>query len=178
MSEETTTPDYANSGLTVRQAMLDHAKRYPEKSKRPDFIRWNGLRIKTSDVLMVPNKGVVEATFLHAKEGIEQGFDLKVNGWFCLQAGEQTPVLRTWKDDRYEDAVEYPFVSRDEQLWVWNVYKMKYPGGHVVEEKWTENAGFWVEIVSEVERIYHCSDGMATPPDFESLVFKIKIRPT
>jgi hypothetical protein len=128
-------------------------------------------------VLRVPNKGVVEAAFLQAKEGVEQGFDLKVNGWFCLKGGEQIPVLRTWKEDRYEDAVVYPFVSQDGQMWVWNVFKMEYPGGQVVEEKWTENAGFWVEMRSEVERIYHCSHGMATPPDFESLVFKIRIRP-
>ena len=55
------------------------------------------------------------------------------------------------------------------------VYKMKYSGGQVVEEKWTENAGMWVEQISPNERIYHCSDGMAHPPDFESLVFKITI---
>ena len=29
---------------------------------------------------------------------------------------------------------------------------MKYPGGQVVEEKWTENAGMWVEEVSPTER--------------------------
>jgi hypothetical protein len=52
---------------------------------------------------------------------------------------------------------------------------MRYPGGQVVEEKWTENAGMWVEQVTPYERVYHCSHGMANPPDFESLVFRVSI---
>ncbi len=60
---------------------------------------------------------------------------------------------------------------------VWNVYRMIYAGGLVVEEKWTENAGMWIEQDAPHERIYHCSHGMADPPDFESLVFKIGITP-
>ena len=103
---------------------------------------------------------------------------MEVSGWLQLEKGEQVSLLRTWRDDRYEDAVEYPFFTRDGQLWVWNVYKMRYPGGKVVEGKWTENAGFWVESVSDFERIYHCSHGMTTPPDFESLVFSVTIRPS
>jgi len=107
---------------------------------------------------------------------IEQGFDIEIdNGWLRLMNGEQISHLRTWKDECYEDTVEYPFFSADRRLWVWNVYKMIYPGGQVIEEKWTENAGFWVEELAEFERIYHCSHGMAYPPDFESLVFKIAI---
>jgi hypothetical protein len=168
--------DYANSGLTIRRAMLDHVRRFPNKAERPDFILWNGLYVKTSDSFAVPETGIVEATFLSSKEGVEQGFDLEVGGWFRLENGEQVPLLRTWKDDRFEDGVEYPFLSGGGKLWVWNVYKMRYPGGKVVEEKWTENAGFWVERKSDSERTYHCSHGMANPPDFESLVFAVKVR--
>ena len=53
---------------------------------------------------------------------------------------------------------------------------MQYASGQQVEEKWTENAGMWIEEISPTERIYHCSHGMAHPPDFESLVFKITIK--
>ncbi|HUV63274.1 MAG TPA: hypothetical protein VMW24_05205 [Sedimentisphaerales bacterium] len=174
----TTTRDYAESGLTIREAMLDHAKRFPNKAKRPDHILWAGHRIKTADVFHVPQRGIVRAEFLSAMEGVEQGFDIQLDGgWVELEQGEHVPHLRTWKDKDFDDVVEYPFFSPDERLWVWNVYKMKYPGGQIVEEKWTENAGFWIEHISENERIYHCSHGMATPPDFDSLVFKVRVNP-
>jgi hypothetical protein len=169
--------DYGTCGLTIQYAFLDHVKRFPDKTTRPSCIYWNGLRIKTSDLLVVPEQGVVEAEFLFSMGEIQQGFDLKVNGWFRLKAGDRVSILRTWKDDRYEDRVQYPFFSSDHKLWVWNVYKMRYPGGKEVEEKWTENAGFWVEEISALERVYHCSHGMANPPDFESLVFRVVIRP-
>ena len=54
--------------------------------------------------------------------------------------------------------------------------EMIHPGGQKVEEKWTENAGFWVEATGENERVYHCSHGMASPPDFDSLVYKVSIK--
>lgn len=169
--------DYAESNLTIREAMLDHVKRCPDKDERPDYVLWAGRRIKTSDVLHVPRNGIVRAEFLSAKDDVEQGFDLKVDGWFQLSNGERVSVVRTWKDERLPDVVEYPFFSRDGLMRAWNVYKMKYSGGQVVEEKWTENAGFWLEQMSEYERLYHCSHGMAKPPDFESLVFKVQIVP-
>jgi hypothetical protein len=167
--------DYGDSGLTIQYAMLDFVKRFPDKATTPPYILWNGLHVQTSDVFAIPHKGILRAEFLSAKGSIQQGFDLDLNGWLRLEAGEKVRLLRTWKDDLYEDVVEYPFFTRDGLLWVWNVYKMEYPGGQVVEEKWTENAGFWVEILSKFERIYHCSHGMATPPDFDSLVFKVGI---
>jgi hypothetical protein len=166
--------DYGGSGLTIREAMLDHANRHPDKRKRPEDILWHGLHLKTSDVFTVPEKGVVLAEFLSSRGDIEQGFDIKVDGWLALAEGEHVPLLRTWRDARFADVIEYPFFSRDGRLWVWNVYKMKR-GAEDIEEKWTENAGFWIEHVSEKERIYHCSHGMANPPDFDSLVFRIRV---
>lgn len=168
--------DYADSGMTIQEAMNDHATRFRDKKNRPRFLLWNGLRIWTSDSIPVPQRGVVQAEFLSAKRDIEQGFDIKVDGWIELAGGERVNHLRTWNDEKFEDVVEYPFFSGDGRLWVWNVYKMRYPGGQTVEEKWTENAGFWVEHVSKEVRIYHCSHGMAAPPDFESLVFRVSIR--
>jgi hypothetical protein len=177
MSKTVLVRDYADSGLTIQYAMLDHFKRFPDKSQRPDYVLWAGHQVKTGDALAVPRQGFVRCEFLSSKGDAEQGFDLKLDGWLRLEKGEQVSLLRTWNDARYERFVEYPFQSNDGLLWVWNVYKMKYPGGQVVEEKWTENAGMWVEEISPAERIYHCSHGMAHPPDFESLVVKITIRP-
>lgn len=167
--------DYASSGLTIRSALVDHFKRFPDRKRRPRHIIWDGKRIITSDLFAVPKKGIIQCEILSAKGNIEQGFDLKVDGGIRLPSGQEVTRLRTWDDLALESFVEYPFESNNGELWVNNVYKMKYPGGQIVEEKWTENAGMWVEKVSQNQRIYHCSHGMATPPDFESLVFRIAI---
>ena len=176
--KDATVRDYADSGLTIQYAMNDHAERFPDSKTRPKFLLWNGLRVWTSDSISIPREGVVRAEFLSADRSVRQGFDLKSHdGWFELAGGQRVSLLRTWKDSRHEDAVEYRFQSRDGLLWVWNVYEMTYPNGETVEEKWTENAGFWVESVSDCERIYHCSHGMAKPPDFDALVFKVSVTP-
>jgi hypothetical protein len=168
--------DYAGTGLTIQYAMLDQAKRFPDKNTRPKFLLWGGLRINTAGSISVPREGVVRGEFLSRKTDVEQGFDIKVEGWIQLAGGERVSLLRTWNDPRYVPTVAYPFYAKDGLLWVWNVYKMKYGGGQIVEEKWTGNAGFWVEKINEMERIYHCSPGMADPPNFDSLIFKIIVR--
>jgi hypothetical protein len=169
--------DYADSGLTIQYAMNDHATRFPNRRTRPRFLLWSGLTIWTSDSIPVPRQGIVRAEFLSGDSSVRQGFDLRIHdGWIDVGNGEPSPLLRTWWDERFEDVVEYPFCSRDGQLWVWNVYEMTYPSGEKVEEKWTENAGFWMETIHENERIYHCSHGMTKPPNFDSLVFKVSIR--
>ena len=169
--------DYSETGLTIQQAMVDHVKRHPDKGMRPGYILWNGSRVQTSDVLEVPSKGIVRAEFVYVTPGTRQGFEMKVDGGFRLAEGELVPILRTWKEDRFEDFVEYPYSSRNGQMFVWNIYEMIYPSGEKVVEKWTENAGVCVEFTSDCERIYHCSHGMANPPNFESLVFKLSFRP-
>jgi len=168
--------DYADTGMTIQRAMLHHCKRFADKATRPPFILWGGLHVKTGDSISVCTEGVVRGEFLTSKGDVEQGFDIDIQGWIQLTGGTKVTRLRTWNDPRYQSVVEYPYHSRDGHIWIWNVYRMRYPGGKIVEEKWTGNAGFWVEKVSEVERIYHCSHGMAKPPDFESLVFKVTMR--
>ncbi len=170
--------DYAESGLTIQYALLDRVQRLPNRGMRPVYILWGGRHVTTADVLPVPENGVVRVEILSSKDEVEQGFDLKVDGWIQLAQGDRVSLVRTWSDPRYEPVVEYPFLARDGRLHVWNVYKMKYGGGQVVEEKWTENAGMWVEKVSPTERIYHCSHGMARPPDFDSFLFRVSVRPS
>jgi hypothetical protein len=169
--------DYSKSGLTIQYAMLDQYKRFPDKKDRPDFLLWGGFHVHTADGIPVPKTGHVRGEFLSWKGDVEQGFDIDIKGWVELGDGKRVRRLRTWNDPRLPSTVAYPFHSKDGFIWVWNVYKMKYPGGQVVEERWTENAGMWVEEVSPTERIYHCSHGRASPPDFESLVFKITLLP-
>ena len=156
--------------------MLKAGKVRPPTRNEPLVIRWGDKWIQTSDAWQVPKSGVVRGEILSVRGDPDQGFDIKVDGWLKLSGGERVGTLRTWNDDRYEPSVEYRFHSDDGILRVWNVYKMRYPGGQVVQERWTENAGMWVERISEDQRVYHCSPGMASPPDFESLVFRVSVR--
>ncbi len=169
------TKDYGNTGLTIRSAFIDQLKRFPDLKTRPRSLLWNGRPIITADSIVVPMHGVVRGKIVVAKTSVEQGFDMDVDGGFQLEDGKWVHPLRTWNDRKYESVIEYPFESKDCLLWIWNVYKMSYKGGQVIEEKWTENAGMWVEELSPTERIYHCSHGMANPPDFECFVFKIRV---
>lgn len=168
--------DYAITGLDISQAKVDQAKRHPDKSTRPDYIIWGGNRVQTYDWWDVPKSGTIEVEFISALNSIEQGVDIKIDqGGIWLASGEEISVLRTWKDDHYEEIVRYLFHSLSGRLCIWNVYKVRHPNGHAEEEKWTGNAGFLVEHRGEHERIYRCSPGDASPPNFEALVFRVSV---
>lgn len=170
--------DYANKGITIADAMLDLAIRYPKKSTRPTYILWNGLSVTTADCFSVPVKGRVKIDILSKQSNVTQGIDIKVgNGAIRLMGGEEISLLRTWADDRYEDQVEYHFYSKSGILSIWNVYIIRFPNGKTRVEKWTGNAGFWIEYIDKCQRIYHCSNGCDESPNFNSLVFKITIVP-
>jgi hypothetical protein len=167
--------DYFNSGFDIQGAMIDQAQIFPKKEERPPFLLWNGLQIKTSDGFAVPEDGVVTATILSWRQDFEQGFDLKLNGWLGLEEGERISLLRTWKDDKYEDRVRYVYHCGNGILWFWNVYKRAWPGGRLTDEKWTGNAGFWIEELGKNRRIYHCSHGLTEKPDFSDLVVELVV---
>lgn len=165
--------DYSTTGLTIQQAMVADYHKNPGKSKRPRAIRWGTHQIQTVDAWDVPKNGRIRLEFLRCSGDIRQGVDIKLDGGIWLADGTCIPLLRTWRDRRFEDVVEYPYHAKDSIVQIWNVYKMTYPSGEVVEELMTRNAGFWIEKVSPNQRIYHCSHGICSPPDFESLVFRI-----
>ena len=170
--------DYAGSGLDIQAAMVDQVRRFPDKRMRPAFLLWDGVHVRTADAIHVPQEGMVTATVVSVESDVRQGFDLKFDdGWLELADGERVPLLRTWRDRRYEDTVTYPFVSRDGLLWFWNVFERTWPDDAVTEEKWTGNAGFWVERPEEYRRVYHCSHGLGERPDFGALIVEIRIEP-
>lgn len=168
--------DYSTLGVTIRTAILRAGSKRPPTRNQPIVIRWGKHLVQTTDVMAVPTRGVVRGEIVRVKGDPDQAFDLKVDGWIQLATGDKVSLLRTWNDSRYESVVEYPFHSKDRLLRIWNVYKMRYAGGQAIEEKWTENAGMWIEEISSTERIYHCSPGTASPPDFDAFVFKVSIR--
>jgi hypothetical protein len=165
--------DYALSGMSIQQAMIDCVR--SGKAGVPPRIRWGDRVVQTSDCIAVPASGRFRLEFLSAKQDLKQGVDVKVKGGVRLADGQEVTTLRTWNDPRYESAVEYTFVAQDENLWLWNVYEVVQPSGKAEATKWTDNAGFWIEEHGKNERTYHCSAGPCDPPDFEALVFKIRI---
>jgi hypothetical protein len=166
--------DYSITGLSIQEAMVMDIKKYPSKIKRPRSIRWGSHRIQSADLLNVPKKGVIRLEFLSwSNTTVKQAVDISLKGNLWLADGRGVSVLRTWLDPQFENFVEYPYTTKDSVIRIWNVYEMTYPAGQVIEERMTRNAGFWIEIVSPNERIYHSSHGLCDPPDFESLVFRV-----
>ena len=131
--------------------------------------------IQTSDCIDIPARGRLRLTILNGNHEIRQGVDLKVNGGIYLADGSKVDVLRTWNNPRYEDIVEYNFVSSDRKLFVWNVYEIANATQGVKDVKWTDNAGFWIEEDGQHGRTYHCSAGPCNPPDFDFFVFAVKL---
>ncbi|MBN2132737.1 MAG: hypothetical protein JW741_24770 [Sedimentisphaerales bacterium] len=176
MTETLAPIDYGSSGMSIQRAMLDHVRRFPRKSNRPPYILWGGKKVLTADELLVPQQGYLIGEFLSLKGDPDQGFDISIRGYIQLEDGERVQRLRTWNDPQYEPRVRYPFRSEDGTLRVWNVYRVARGKGKPVDERWTGNAGFWVEPISDLDKIYHCSPGTANKPDFESLVFRITVQ--
>ncbi len=169
--------DFASSGLDVQAAMVRAVKSYGKKIDGSCGILWNGRVVLGGDRIPCGKRGLVRLELLHFSEDVEQGVDLKVDGYFELLHGEKVPLLRTWADARYEDVVEYPYFSKSGLIHVWNVFKRRFPNGQTLEDRWTGNAGFWIEELSPTDRIYHCSHGMADAPDFEALRFRVSVFP-
>ena len=168
--------DFAESGLDIQSAMLRHAKAFPNPSTRPKTILWGSHEIRTSLKLSVPCAGTMSLRFLSPPDPIPQAIDIKIpSGGVKLRGGEVVPLLRTWQDERYEDSVEYEYEAPERCLFVWNAYRVDWPSGTVTEEKWTGNAGFWVDQKSDKTLVFHCSPGPIGRPDFERLVFELRI---
>lgn len=168
--------DYATTGMDIQSALVDRMSRYPDKNTRPDHILWGGLEVTTLQWLTVPKTGRITITLLDWKGDVEQAVDAKAEkGHLFLENGEKVELLRTWCDPRYEPVVSYPYTTKTGRLYVCNAFKRQWQNGRTVEDRWTGNAGFWVEKLSELDRIYHCSHGMTPRPDFTLLTFRATI---
>lgn len=167
--------DYEESGLSIQQAMIDMIQSKKNKMVSLPKVRWGNHLIQTSDCIRVSNKGRVRLEFLDGRDDFRQGVDIDVNGGFHLADGSKIKTLRTWRDSRYSNVVEYDFISSDDLLWVWNVYEVVYESKEAGVRKWTDNAGFWIEESLPHARVYHCSAGPCSPPDFEALVFRLTV---
>src|SRR5688500_1885383 len=167
--------DFGASGLSIQNALLIQAEHYPIGDPRRTTVLWNGRYVQTADRMTVPKHGTIRAQFLYSRSDVTQGFDVKVNGWIQLSDGSHVSMLRVWREPELPDVVEHSFFSEDQSLWIWNVYRSMYPGNIAIDEKWTGNAGFWIQEMSEVDRIYHCSYGLSDVPNFDDLIFRVAV---
>ncbi|RYH20375.1 MAG: hypothetical protein EON54_26420 [Alcaligenaceae bacterium] len=168
--------DYSTSGLDIGQAMLRaHKASGIRKLEHPARIVWVKIEVQTYDWIAVDAAARVRLELLSWRGTMRQGVDMQVDGGFVLADGSRVQLLRTWRDDRYEDSVSYDFTSRDGVLRVCNVSERILPTGKVVTDSLTGNAGMWIERISPDERIYRCSAAPCDPPDFESLTFRVLV---
>jgi hypothetical protein len=168
--------DYANSRLDIQHAML-HAFKVAgvRKLNNPARIVWGSVEVQTNDWIAVDAAATVHLELLSCRGALRQGVDMEVDEGFVLADGSRVKHLRTWRDDRYEDSLSYAFTSRDGVLRVWNVSERVLTSGEIVIDSLTGNAGMWIESISPDERIYHCSAALCDPPNFESLIFRVRI---
>jgi hypothetical protein len=167
--------DYAESGLTVREAMLDADERRSWPPGVPPKIRWGEHIICTADVIHVAPHGRLRLEFLERASAPRQAVDIDMKGGCVLADGRLIPRLRTMADPGLERVVEYEYHAADSKIRVWNSYEMRR-GASLVFEMWTENAAMWVEEIGPNEREYHCSPGPVRSPDFNALRFRLSWR--
>jgi hypothetical protein len=124
--------------------------------------------------MRVPERGQVRLEVLSRSRDPRQGADLDVVPGRIILARSEVPTLRTWFDEEYEDVVEYDYHSPRGLLRTCNVYEMTL-GGNVVEDRWGDDAGMWIEECGPRDRIYHCNSGLRTPPTFVDVVYRVTV---
>ncbi|TRY33852.1 hypothetical protein [Aliiglaciecola sp. M165] len=166
---------YKSVDYTIQQAMVDMAKSHKGgAANRPDYIIFDGVKVKTSHWMVVPERFKIKVDFLSAPD-TNQGMDIHVDaGYVELEKGERIKTLRSWHNPKYEPRFEYTGFSKTQKLSINNVYT-EQRGDHRFEEKWTENAGMIVEPQCENTFLFRCSPGHKTPPDYDALVFSVTI---
>ena len=174
--------DYGHLGYTIGQAFVQqHLECKKKKIPAPNFVLWRGKIVKIFDKIKLPPHGKITGIVLHDafSEKKMNGFDLKFeNGYLVLEEGEQIKHLRTWSDPDYEDKVEYEFFATPNSiLSIWNVSRIYLSNGHILVEKWTGNAGFIIEEITEYHKVYHCNHYEAENADFNDFRFSIEISP-
>ncbi|MEV4659074.1 hypothetical protein [Micromonospora sp. NPDC049301] len=169
--------DYASTGLTISTGLLDVSKRN-QRLRRPPVLpltlKWGLLAVTTGDAWGgLPIESTLSLTVLAQGAGVKQGIALMApRGQIRNGADVGSPELILWAGDGRTFTIGCQ--SPHGVLQVCNVYEEAGPGWSRVE-RWTENAGLWVEWVSETERLYHCNHASTAPPTFDDLVFSVRV---
>lgn len=170
--------DYATTGLSIQAAFteaVEAAPPLPKPLRTAISVRWDGHDIVGGDIFDVPNSGRFRLEFLDIDTTVRQGADIQAFPGSELVGERRAPLLRTWYDPDLPASVEYDYLATDGILRTSNVYEVVRSSG-IHAERWTENAGMWVEEVAELDRIYHCSHGTpGSPATFDALVYRLTI---
>jgi hypothetical protein len=172
--------DYAATGLSICNAMLDRGKRRRQLrlpvQTPPPVVRWGEYTVACGDVWRDLHGGVEILVKAKAgRDGWRQGISISTN----------RPVLSTARWLEQSEVQFWPSASESEfsvqartagdEIRVTNVYRV---GGAAQPRvaRWTENAGFWVLTGSPTFRTYHANFHEVVPPTFDDLVFSVEIR--
>lgn len=171
-----TNTDYSETGMPIVEAFTAAGDEYGRRPPTDEAaaIRWGDHDIVAGDIMRVPERGRVRLEVISRADDVRQGADLDVSPGALSVAGSEVPLLRTWFDPEYEDAVEYDYHTPRGLLRTNNVYEMRL-GSHVREDKWGDYAAMWVEELGPTDRIYHCNSGLRTPPSFRDLVYRVTV---
>ena len=165
--------DYAQYSVTIQQAMLME-KKLAQAGSRDVSINWGGRQVRAFDWILVPDRGIIHIELLRYVATPRQAVDVRAaNGAIVISASEHVPMLRTWADSEFEDTLVYSYGCSGE-LCISTATETRLPNGSLEVERFTGNSGFWVEEHKGI-RTYHASSASAPTPNFESLVFSIRI---
>lgn len=176
LSDDETEIDYGAKGLLVQEALIRHVTRFPDSTKGPISILWNGMRLQTFVWLKVPVSGRFRLEFLTEPTERRQGIDVSCNeGGSILADGEVVSLLRTIHEPHLESTLEYDYQSESGHLGIGNCYEIEWPDGRREMEKFTGNAAFILERPSDSSFILRCNPGGGGEPDFDSLVVRFDL---
>ena len=131
----------------------------------------SGIPIGTDVVVQMDRlpvgKARVHIRFLEPRMGC--GVALKAaKGAIILSDGSKTHLLHVWSDPNLPSEQSHEVDCRDGELRIWNIYRVRHPGGGETVEQWTGNAGMIVDVKSPTKRLYRSSIGPGEfSPDFE-----------
>jgi hypothetical protein len=176
--------DYSKQDVSIRRAFAEAVQTagpLPQPLRSPLSLRWGSREIVAGDIFEVPADGRVRLEFLEAGARLpvlRQGADIEVRPGCEVEPGSPVPLLRTWHDPEISAAVEYDYFADDRLMRTSNVYEV-LRANRLYAERWTENAGMWIEVRGAYDRIYHCSHGApGGPARFDALVYRVTILET
>jgi len=174
--------DYSSTGLSLRRAFVEarnaYGREHPTPLTEPFSILWDGRDIIAGDILRVPRTGRFRIDFVSCRPTALHGIDIDIpRGSIVFKGGEISPTLRAWYGSWYEpelEWVEYPYHAPEGWLRLTNVCE-RARGDKKVVERWTGNAGMFVQRHEAHHHVYHCSHADSSPPNFEDMVFALTL---
>ncbi|GIF68565.1 hypothetical protein Ais01nite_66000 [Asanoa ishikariensis] len=150
--------DYALTGLSITNAMLDRVKR--RQPAGAPGVRWNGHNVVQGDIWKP-----VSGRQLLTVEFESWNPDLRHGVWVSL------PEAVLWPEPGATTVAAEADVE-NAALRVTNVYEVGGARWSRID-RWSENAGMLVDAIAPETRRYRCSHYASNPPNFDDLVFTV-----